>query len=405
MPDLRRLHGGRLVPGLALVAAATLLVWWVAPLIPAVSSLLIAIVLGAIIGNGVAAWVRKAPSAREARWDLFRPGIAVAARRLLRIGVALLGLRLSLRDMLALGWRGLTVVIVTMAATFAVTLLAGRRMRVDRDATMLLATGFTVCGASAISAMTGVLEQHKGQWAGLQREGQQGEGQQGEAESRPLTDALGLALAMVTAYGTIAIFALPPLARLIGLDDAQAGLWIGASVQEVAQVVAAAGAFSAGALAMATVAKLARVVLLAPIIAGVGVVLARQARRHARVVGGDVAGVPDGAAACGGGTASGNDTVSAPAAALGRRPVPVPLFVVMFLVAVVVRTTGILPDTVISFATQATTALFIASMFALGLGIDVPRLLRAGRKAFLLGALAAVVATGVALAGVLLIVP
>ncbi|MEK8225293.1 putative sulfate exporter family transporter [Oerskovia sp. M15] len=81
---------------------------------------------------------------------------------------------------------------------------------------------------------------------------------------------MATALALVTIFGSIAIFVLPWLAAVLGLSHDRAGLWIGASVQEVAQVVTAGGAISASALATATVSKLARVVLLAPLVAGAG---------------------------------------------------------------------------------------------------------------------------------------
>lgn len=346
------------LPGLLLCAAATVALLALAPLTPAVSPLVLALVLGAAVGTAAGATGRRSPAA-ERRWAAFAPGTAVVARRVLRVGIVLLGLRLSVPDVLALGWRGLVVVAGTLAVTFAGTLLLGRRLGTTRDESLLVATGFAVCGAAAVSAMTGVLERG--------RSPQQG---------RALRDAVAAALALVTAYGTLAIVALPPLARLLGLDDAQAGLWIGASVQEVAQVVAAAGAVSTTALATATVAKLARVVLLAPLVAGVGTVVGRQDARERE------AGRRDGGA---------------------RRPAPVPLFVVGFLAAVAVRSLGVLPEPVLAAADAVTTVLFVAAMFALGLGVDVPRLLRTGRRTLLLGGLSALLTTATGLVLVLLL--
>jgi uncharacterized integral membrane protein (TIGR00698 family) len=357
------------LPGLLLCAAATAALLALAPLTPAVSPLVLALVLGAAVGTAAGAAARRSPAA-ERRWAAVAPGTAVVARRVLRAGVVLLGLRLSVPDVLALGWRGLVVVAGTLAVTFAGTLLLGRRVGTTREESLLVATGFAVCGAAAVSAMTGVLERARTREQAPQERTQQ---------ERALRDAVAAALALVTAYGTLAIVALPPLARLLGLDDAQAGLWIGASVQEVAQVVAAAGAVSTTALATATVAKLARVVLLAPLVAGVGTVLGRRdAREHAQAG----AGLRD----------SG-----------GRRPAPVPLFVVGFLAAVAVRSLGVLPEPVLAAADTLTTVLFVAAMFALGLGVDVPRLLRTGRRTLLLGALAALLTTVTGLVLVLLL--
>lgn len=350
-------HVRALAPGVSLSVVATLVVLAVARSAPTVSPLVLAILLGALVGPGVGSWARRRPRVAS-RWPAFAPGTAVVARRVLRVGVVLLGLQLSVPDVLALGWRGLTVVVVTLGATFVVAQVVGRRIGVSREASLLVGTGFAVCGAAAISAMSSVVERTP---SGAARD---------DADAR---DDLAASLALVTIFGTLAILVLPPLARWLGLTDAQAGLWIGASVQEVAQVVAAAGAVSAAALATGTVAKLARVVLLAPLVAVTGAVL------------------------------TGRGTAVAGKADPTGRPAPVPLFVAGFLVAVAVRSFDLLPAGVLDAAHATTTVLFVAAMFALGLGVDVPRLLRTGRRTLALGAVTGAVATAVALVGVLLL--
>lgn len=344
-----------LLPGLLVVALSAAVVLIVSRFVPTVSPLVLALLAGALVGSLV---LGRARSARAtAAVAAVRPGVARAASTVLRTGVVLLGLQLSLPEVLGLGWRGLVVVTTTLAVTFAATLALGRVLRVPRTTALLVATGFSICGAAAISAMQGVVA----------RPGRSA------AQVREDDDAIAASLALVTVFGTLAIVVLPWLAGLLGLDDAQTGLWIGASVQEVAQVVTAAGSFSAAALATATVAKLARVALLAPVVAGAGVVAARRVDGRA----GDRTGRP--------------------------RVSPVPWFVVGFLVAVVLRSTGVVPDVVLDMAVLVTTAAFTAAMFALGLGVDVPHLLRTGRRSLALGGLSALVVTTTALVGVLLL--
>ncbi|MCB7137906.1 YeiH family protein [Cellulosimicrobium marinum] len=336
-------------PGLAVVALATVLVLAGSRLLPTVSPLVTALTVGALVGSTVLGRARRPAAAR--RVAALRPGIGWTSSVVLRVGVVLLGLQLSVPEVLALGWRGLVVVTTTLAVTFAGTLALGRLLRVPRATALLVATGFSICGAAAVSAMQGVVA----------RPGRT------PAQVREDDDAVATALTLVTVYGTLAIVVLPWLAGLLRLDDAQTGLWIGASVQEVAQVVTAAGTVSAAALATATVAKLARVALLAPVVTGAGIVAAR---------GGD--------------------------AGTGR-VVPVPWFVVGFLVAVAVRSAGVVPAPVLEVAQVLTTVAFVAAMFALGLGVDVPRLVRTGRRPLVLGALSALVVTTTSLAGVLLL--
>ncbi|HWV78173.1 MAG TPA: putative sulfate exporter family transporter [Isoptericola sp.] len=365
-------------PGLALAAVATVALLGVSRLLApltngALSPLVLALVAGAVLGSVLGRLLPR--GARAARFaERVGPGTDWTARTVLRAGVVLLGLQLSIPDVLALGWRGIAVVVITVTVTFAAVLGLGRLLRVPRATTLLVATGFSICGAAAVSAMTSVLERDP-----------RTDGGTGAARLR---DDVAAALALVTVYGTIAIFVLPPLAGALGLTDHQAGLWIGASVQEVAQVVAAAGTVSAAALATATVTKLARVVLLAPLVAGAGALLSRRAALTAAPGDGVVPGTPE-------------DRPTA----RGRRAPLVPGFVLGFLAAVLVRSTGLLPAVVTDTAQQLTTLLFVAAMFALGTGVDVPRLARTARRPLMLGALGTVVVTGIALTAVLLLAP
>lgn len=326
-----------LLPGLLLVAGAAALALVVAP--PAVSALVVAIVLGAALRN-----LRLLPGRTL-------PGVAWASKRTLRTGIVLLGLQLSVPAVVGLGADGVLVIVATVVVTFAVTLVAGRLLRVPPVMTLLVATGFSICGAAAVAAMSAVADP------------------EGEHEEDTAT-----AVGLVTLFGTVALVALPLLVPVLGLGSTAAGLWIGASVHEVGQVVAAGSAVSAAVLGVATVTKLGRVVLLAPLVAGVGMVL----RRRAVLEGSAVTGL-----------------------AGRRRPPVLPLFVAGFLVAVAVRSTGWVPDAALDVAQTVTTALLTAAMFALGTAVDLRALVRTGGRATALGAVSTVVAT--VTAGVLVV--
>jgi uncharacterized integral membrane protein (TIGR00698 family) len=212
--------------------------------------------------------------------------------------------------------------------------------------TLLVATGFSICGAAAVAGMAPVADADE--------------------------EDVATAVALVTVYGSVALVALPLVAGVLGLSDRTAGLWAGMSVHEVAQVVAAAGTVSAAALTVAVVAKLARVLLLAPLVAGAGV-----ARRRAH-----------------GGRAG---------AGAGRRAPLVPLFVVGFVAAVLVRSAGVVPGAVLPAVKPVTTLALAAAMTALGTQIHVGRLVRTGGRPLALGAAATVVAAGVSLGGLVLV--
>ena len=177
---------------------------------------------------------------------------------------------------------------MTVAVTFVGTQLLGRALRVPRARALLVATGFSICGASAVAAMSDVADGDE--------------------------DDTAVAIALVTLCGSLAIVLLPLLRAPLGLDPTDFGRWVGASVHDVGQTVATANRVP-GALTTAVVVKLSRVVLLAPLVAGVG--LARRRRHRSRR----------------------GDRGAAPT----RRAPVVPLFVVGFLVAIGVTSTGLVP--------------------------------------------------------------
>lgn len=353
----------RALPGLLLVAVAAGASLALAPSITSLtgvvaSPLVIALVAGALLGS-----LRAVPGVAWA-------GVGWSRTHVLRAGVVLLGLQLSLGQLVGLGWRGLLVVLATVVCTFAVTLRVGQALRVDALTRLYVATGFSICGAAAIAAMSGTVGARS---------------TTGPSAARADSDAVGTALALVTLYGTLAVLVLPWFVRTLGLTDTQAGLLVGASVQEVGQVVAAAGGVSAAALAAATVAKLARVVLLAPLTAAVA------ARDRSRV-----------RSWAGSAEASAGDLAGTEGARRSVAPL-VPGFVLAFLVAVLVRSSGLVPAGLLSAAQVLQQVLLTAAMVALGAGVDLPRLVRSGGRPLVLGAVSTVVAVGTATAGTLLL--
>ena len=319
-------HGSP-VPGLLAVAAATGVAFAVHVLVPTVNPTTVAVVLGALAVNvGL-------------HHPALHVGTHVASHRFLRLAVVLLGLQLGLQQLLDLGPRGAIVVVSTVALTFTGTRLLGRLLGVPPARALLIATGFSICGASAVAAMEQVA---------------------GGDE-----DDTAVAVALVTLCGSLAIVLLPLLRQPLGLTPAAFGSWVGASVHDVGQTVAAADRVP-GALTTAVVVKLSRVVLLAPLVAGTSVVLRRRS----------------------------------PAAATGRRPPLLPLFVAGFLAAIAVASTGLLPDPVLHDLKIVQEVLLAAALVGLGTGIHLPTLRRTGGRALALGLVSWLLVATVAYAGV-----
>ncbi|MDN3293023.1 putative sulfate exporter family transporter [Streptomyces ficellus] len=322
------------LPGLVLAAAGVGAAWLVHLAVPAVPMLTAAVVLGVAAAH--APWLRTRIRGR------CRAGLTLAAKRLMRVGVVLLGLKLSLSDVLGLGWRTVAMVLAVVAATFCGTWWLGRRIGLPGDQPLLIATGYSICGASAIGAVSAV---------------------RGSDE-----DDAATSVALVTLCGTLAIAVLPLLHMPLGLTDAQFGRWVGAGVHDVGQVVAAAQTAGPAALGEAVLVKLLRVALLAPLVAGL-VVAGRRRGRTARD---------------------------------GHRPPLVPLFVAGFLAMVALRTTGLVPAPALAAAGTAQELLLAAALFGLGSAVHLPTLSRTGARVAALGLTAWVIVAGASYAGVLL---
>jgi uncharacterized integral membrane protein (TIGR00698 family) len=334
----------RTVPGLAVSAAAVAVAFLVNRLLPALSPLTIAVILGALVGN------------LGLNLTVLKPGLRFAAKRLLRAGIVLLGLKLAVGDVLQLGGRGLAVVVAVVVITFFGTQLLGRVMGVPAGTRLLIATGFSICGASAVAAMDGV--------------------------TRSKEEDVVTAIALVTMCGSLAIVLLPLLQQPLALSDVAFGTWVGASVHDVAQVVATASVVGPAALAPSVIVKLTRVVLLAPLVAGMSLW-----RRRRSVASYEVHG----------------DTEDGGAERAGRKPPIVPLFVAGFLAMVAVRSLKVLPAGALDAAQTAETILLAAALFGLGTSVHLRTLFTTGGRALALGLSSWVMIAGVAYGGVLLV--
>jgi uncharacterized integral membrane protein (TIGR00698 family) len=286
-------------------------------IVPVVPVLTVCVLVGLVLGQ--------LPRLQRPLDGSLKPGLALASRRLLRIGVVLLGLKLSLGDVVDLGGPTLLAVLAVVVLTFFGTLLMGRLARLPGDQPLLLASGFAICGVSAIGAMAAV--------------------------TRSKASEVAVPAALVTLCGSLAIGVLPALRVPLGFTDLQFGAWAGASVHDVGQVVAVAQTAGTAALALA-------------IVAGVGVYRRYRTAPAAPLGGGDTAAS---------GTAS------------GPRPPIVPLFVVGFLVAMLVRTFVPLPELALATADLVQTVLFGLALVALGSSIRIASLVRTSGRSLLVG--------------------
>jgi uncharacterized integral membrane protein (TIGR00698 family) len=328
LPPLIQRWRGRL-PGLllALLVAATAMGLATLPWLQAhgISALTLAIVLGIALGNSV--YPRIAAQAA--------PGVGVSKQWLLRAGIVLYGLRLTFQDIGQVGVAGVLVDALVLGSTFALAWWAGTRwLGMDRESALLIGAGSAICGAAAVMAAEPVVR--------------------GRAEQ------VTVAVSTVVVFGTVAMFLYPLLYQLnlahggVPMGEAAYGVFTGSTVHEVAQVVAAGRAVSEAAADTAVIAKMVRVMMLAPFLVALSLLLAR-----------------------GGATRTG----------AARAKIVVPWFAFGFVAVAGINSLHVLPSAVVAAAIEVDTVLLAMAMAALGLTTRVSALRQAGMKPLLLALL------------------
>lgn len=224
---------------IAIAAMAMAQLPWLAEV--GLSALPLAILLGILYGN----FSRRSQAAAAQRVLQWCQG------HVLRTGIVLFGFNLSFQQIAALGWQVVAVDLVMIAAVLCVGILVGERLLgMSRQLAVLTSVGSAVCGAAAILAT--------------------------EPVTRARQQDVAIAVATVVLFGTLAMFSYPLIYALAGLPPTSFGIYIGSTVHEVAQAVAAGQSIGEEAVRSAVVAKLLRVMLLAPVVLLLGGLLFRH---------------------------------------------------------------------------------------------------------------------------------
>jgi uncharacterized integral membrane protein (TIGR00698 family) len=229
--------------GLHLVLGVAIAARFLHGLLPAgvlsksISEILIAVMLGL--------YLRALIGKREA----LSPGIRFSMSRILRFGIILLGLRLSLQDIAATGVWALGLVIVCIITALGLAYIAGRVFKIPPRLAALIGFGTAICGNSAIVATAPVIEADE--------------------------EEVSFAVATITLFGLLAVILYPLIGHLLNLPDRAFGLWSGTAVNDTSQVIAVSAIYSDMAQNVATIIKLTRNTLMAPLILVIGLVYNR----------------------------------------------------------------------------------------------------------------------------------
>lgn len=252
-----------------------------------------------------------------------RPGVEFTARHVLRWGVALLGLRITAAEVVALGWQPVAVVAISLVLTIAVSMVVARLTGFNILFGLLSGGATAICGASAALALSAALPPH------------------------PLKERATLFTVVgVSALSTFTMILYPMLARALGLNEAAAGVFLGATIHDVAQVVGAGYGMSQAVGDTATLVKLMRVACLLPVIL-FAVMYTRAA-----------------------GTAAVGD----------QRPPLLPWFAVGFAALVALNSTGWLPPGTSRAGSELSGWFLVAAMAGIGMKTQLRELITVGLK-------------------------
>ena len=312
------------VPGLALTAALTGAALW-AGSFPAIagagfSALTLAILFGMVVGNTVYPKI----------WQPCDGGVIFAKQHLLRLGIILYGFRLTFAQIADVGVSGILIDVLTLSSTFFIACFLGQKVfGLDKHTSWLIGAGSSICGAAAVLASEPVVK----------------------AEASKVT----VAVATVVIFGTIAIFLYPAMYPLLAhwFTPETYGIYMGSTMHEVAQVVAAGHAVSPDAENAAVIAKMLRVMMLAPFL----LFLAARVKQL---------------------TPAGNGEKS---------KITIPWFAIMFILVAVFNSFHLLPKAVVDMLVTLDTVLLAMAMAALGLTTHVSALKKAGAKPLLMALL------------------
>lgn len=250
-------------------------------------------------------------------------GIDFSAKYLLRAGIALLGFRIATEDFLVLGWSTVMVICIAILSTIVLGLLLSHWLRLDKRFGALSAGAVSICGASAALAISAVLPDYK------------------DKEKDTL-----LTVISVTTLSTIAMIAYPLIVDLLSLTDVEAGIFLGGTIHDVAQVVGAGYSVSQQTGELSTLTKLIRVAMLLPVVVCFALVIRRRSEFAT-----DISNVPI-----------------------------LPRFLLLFILFVVINNLVSIPEEIHATITYASSLLLLGAIVAIGLKSNFKALLGIGYK-------------------------
>lgn len=301
-----------ILPGLALVLAAAVPAWYLGRMLPLIGGP----VFGILIGIVLAFWQRP---------GIFERGIIFISKQGLQLAIILLGFEMNLHHVLSVSSQSLLLVLFTISAVFATTMIVGGRLYLSENIRTLIGVGTAICGGSAIAAAAPVIK----------------------ADDREVA----YAISTIFFFNILAVFIFPPVGHLLQMSETGFGIWAGTAINDTSSVVAAGYSFSDEAGNMATIVKLARSLMIIPVTLALALISAKKKGQESNFKFAEV----------------------------------LPWFVLGFLAASVIKTTGFLPLELTLDLARTGKFIIVMALTAIGLQTNLPKMFSYGLKPILLG--------------------
>ena len=276
--------------------------------------------------------------AKKRRPKAVEEGIKFTGKKILQYAIILLGFEMNLFRVVEVGEQSLYVMVFTLLAAFGAAFLMGKVLGLDRDMTSLVGAGTAICGGSAIAAVAPVIG----------------------AKDRDVV----ISIATIFFFNVLAVFIFPFIGHSMGMSDFGFGMWAGTAINDTSSVVAAGYAYSHDAGAYATIVKLTRTLMIVPVCLFFSLLVMKGAKE------------------------------SGTGFSLRRI---FPMFVLYFVLACIVNTTGIIPAEISHGLGTLGKFAIVLVMSAIGLNTDLPSLVKNGLRPLALGMVCWIAVAGTSL--------
>lgn len=276
------------------------------------STLIIAIILGGLIKNTVGVS------------ENFEDGIKFCSKKVLRVAIVFLGFKLSFSQILKIGPKAVIIILISSTSAILLTNYLGKKFNLKQKLTILLATGISICGAAAIAATNAIIKSDE--------------------------EDVAYSIGVITVLGTIFMFIYPVIFNIFKMNSQLYSIWTGASIHEVAQVVAAGFAVSNDVGTQATIVKLTRVLFIIPVTLILSLVSSKRENSK-----------------------------------FSFKNVSVPHFVLFFLGVVIINSIVQIPKNILDLLVKIDGYLMTLAMAGLGLDLNIASMKKVGLKPLYLG--------------------